>query len=66
MAIFNGSDTTLYSVAQGALSCNAGTDAQGNTNLQQECLAVYNEHRDLKGIKISEKDCRHIIKDTAR
>jgi hypothetical protein len=66
VTIFNGSDTTLYPVAQGALSCRAETNAQDNTNLQQECLAVYNEHRDLKGIKISEKDCTHIIKDAFR
>jgi hypothetical protein len=47
VAIFNGSDTTKYPVAQGALSYRTGTNAQDNTNLQQECLAVYNEHRDL-------------------
>jgi hypothetical protein len=65
-AIFNGSDTTKYPVAQGALSCRTGTAAQDNTNLQQECLAVYNQHKALKGINLDKKDCGHIIKETAK
>jgi hypothetical protein len=65
-AIFNGSDTTKYPVALGALSCRTGTAAQDNTNLHQECLAVYNEHEDLKDINLDKSDCKYIIKEIAK
>ena len=61
VGLFNGSNTDVTPLAQGAAMCNDGLSASDTQNLERQCLAFVNKHKEINDIKLTDKLCVPVI-----